>query len=122
MKKLRKLSVLWVLTLVILTMAGASLTAYADDTPSESSAVTSSQTAEKKPKKERNLGKGIAIGLGVGVVGTGISVFLVWRSYKTNGQSEPYLYTKKAPLDLSESRDTLIDTIIDKTKIEKQNN
>ncbi len=120
MKHFRKLSVLWVLMLVIAAFACTSFTAYAEESSvAESSVTSSAQDKTEKPKKERNIVKSVAISLGIGIVGTGIIVFLIYRGYKTNGQTEPYLYTKKAPLDLSVSTDTLVNTVLDKKKIEK---
>lgn len=82
------------------------------------------QTAKSTSTKSSSgiTGKTIAIAIGVSVVGTGITVFLIWNSYKTNGQSEPYTYKKNAPLELSSAEDIHVDTIVNRRKIERDNN
>ncbi len=83
------------------------------------------QTAKSTSSKKSSsgiTGKTIAIAIGVSVVGTGITVFLIWHSYKTNGQSEPYTYKKNAPLQLTSSEDIHVDTIVNRRKIERNNN
>ena len=52
---------------------------------------------------------------------TGITVFLIWHGYKTNGQSEPYTYKKNAPLTITNSEDVHVDTIVNRRKIERNN-
>lgn len=81
--------------------------------------VTVSKSSEAdKP----NMGKVIGIAAGISIVVTGIVVFCIYNSYKTNGMTEPYQYNNKAPLNLTESRDVLVDTKITKEKIEKNDN
>lgn len=79
-------------------------------------------TMSKDSEKEKpNMGKVIGIAAGISIVVTGIVVFCIYSSYKTNGMTEPYQYNNKAPLNLTESRDVLVDTKITKRKIEKKN-
>ncbi|MDD6489468.1 MAG: hypothetical protein PUG48_06625 [Clostridia bacterium] len=82
--------------------------------------VTVSKDSEKD--KPKNMGKVIGIAAGISIVVTGIVVFCIYTSYKTNGKTEPYQYGNKAPLQLTHSTDMLIDTKITKRKIEKNNN
>lgn len=76
----------------------------------------------KSSEKEKPMGKIIGIAAGISIVVTGIVVFCIFNSYKTNGMTEPYQYNNKAPLNLTESRDVLVDTRITKRKIEKNDN
>lgn len=80
------------------------------------------ENMEKSSTNENvNWGKIIAISAGVSIVVTGIVVFMIFNSYKNNGKTEPYPYNQKAPLQLTESNDILVDTRITKIKIEKDN-
>ena len=63
--------------------------AFAQDDGTPQIVQTAKSTSSKKSSSGIT-GKTIAIAIGVSVVGTGITVFLIWHSYKTNGQSEPY--------------------------------
>ncbi|MGN0470003.1 MAG: hypothetical protein ACI4GV_03710 [Acutalibacteraceae bacterium] len=78
--------------------------------------------SKSSEKDKPNMGKVIGIAAGISIVVTGIVVFCIYNSYKTNGMTEPYQYNNKAPLNLTESRDVLVDTRITKRKIEKNDN
>lgn len=53
------------------------------------------------------------------VVVVSVIVLFIYRSYKTNGMTEPYPYKQKAPLQLTETEDILIDTRVSKVKISR---
>lgn len=78
--------------------------------------------SKSSEKDKPNMGKVIGIAAGISIVVTGIVVFCIYNSYKTNGMTEPYQYNHKAPLQLTNSRDLLVDTRITKRKIEKNDN
>lgn len=59
--------------------------------------------------------------LSISVLVSLLSVFSIYRSYKSNGKTEPYPYNNKAPLDLKVSEDVLVDTDVRRRKIEKDN-
>lgn len=88
----------------------------------EDNAVVENMSKDSDKKDKPNMGKVIGIAAGISVVVTGIVVFCIYSSYKTNGMTEPYQYNNKAPLKLTNSRDILVDTKITKRKIEKNNN
>ncbi len=73
-----------------------------------------------KTKEPKNLLKIILISVGISAVISVVSVIVIRSGYKSNGKSEPYPYDKKAPLNLTLKEDTLIDTQVTKTKIEKE--
>lgn len=85
-------------------------------TPDELDALASSRSSEKDPFKI------IAYSLGISIVVTGFTVVKIYRSYKYNGQTEPYQYTKNAPLSLTRTNDELIDREVNRRKIERNNN
>ena len=60
-------------------------------------------------KKSPDWLKIILISLGISLVVTGITVFFIYNGYKNNGKTEPYEYTKKAPLELTDKADELVD-------------
>lgn len=66
-----------------------------------------------------SMGQIIVVAVVAGAVVTGIAVFLIYRSYKTNGMTEPYPYNQKAPLQLTEANDVLVDTRVTKVRINK---
>ncbi len=113
---------LMLMALVSLSLFSISAAA-ADDTAAQPSAGQEQtfQSDDLLLKGSGITGKTIAIAVGVSVVGTAITVFLIWHSYKTNGQSEPYTYKKNAPLELTHSEDVHVDTIVNRRKIERDN-
>ncbi len=61
--------------------------------------------------------KVIIIAVVIGAVVTGLTVFIIYHGYKANGMTEPYPYNDKAPLELTEANDILVDTIVKKERI-----
>ncbi len=85
---------------------------YNDNAPQSSS-------HEKKPK---NWLKIILISLGIGLLVSVITVLVIRSGYKNNGQTEPYEFKNKAPLDLTDSRDELVDVQVTSVRINRDNN
>lgn len=83
-------------------------------------AVSSDSSSPKK--KEVSWPKIILISLAISAVVTGVTVFFIYNSYKNNGKTEPYKFTEKAPLDLSEKTDSLVDVRVTKRRIEQNKN
>lgn len=111
-----------IMKICVIMMAAAamfmlSLTAFAADNDDDYSAAAEYQTLSSS--SERSPGKIIGVTLGVSVGGTFLVVFKIYRGYKFNGKTEPYLYNKKAPLDLVESEDIHVDTKVDRRKINR---
>ena len=93
------------------------------DADDETAAVQTAENEEGYALLKGEIGaKQILIAVGVSVLATGITVFLIFHSYKTNGQSEPYTYKKNAPLELSDAEDIHVDTIVNRRKIERDRN
>ncbi len=76
----------------------------------------------KKKDKSVSWVKIILISFGISAVVTGITVYFIYNGYKHNGKTEPYEYTKKAPLDLTDSQDELVDVRVTSVHIERNNN
>lgn len=111
--------------IIVTVLMSCSWAVYASSESSSSTASASSQvptTGNSTDKEKKNPVTTILISLGAGLAVSGIAVFFVASGYKNNGKSEPYPYNKKAPLDLRVRTDNLIDTKIEKKKIEKNNN
>ena len=111
--------------MIVTVLMSCSWAVYASSESSSSTASASSQvptTGNSTDKEKKNPVTTILISLGAGLAVSGIAVFIVASGYKNNGKSEPYPYNKKAPLDLRVRTDNLIDTEIEKKKIEKNNN
>lgn len=111
--------------IIVTVLMSCSWAVYASSESSSSTASASSQvptTGNSTDKEKKNPVTTILISLGAGLAVSGIAVFIVASGYKNNGKSEPYPYNKKAPLDLRVRTDNLIDTKIEKKKIEKNNN
>ena len=83
---------------------------------------TASSKNSSSKKKEVSWPKIILISLGISALVTGITVFYIYNGYKNNGKTEPYKYNEKAPLELSEMMDTLVDVRVTKRHIERNNN
>lgn len=80
------------------------------------------QTAESSSSEsKKNWLKIILIALGISIIGTGIIVYIIYRGYKYNGMTEPYEYKDKAPLELSDREDVLIDVHVTTRHIERDN-
>lgn len=79
----------------------------------------SSQTGSAAKKKSPNWVKITLISLGISLAVTGITVFIIRKGYKQNGMTEPYEYTKKAPLELTDSADELVDVRVTSRTIER---
>ncbi len=115
------------LIMAVLSLSLLSVTVYAAGNQTqndENSAVQSSELTENEYAllKGDITAKTILIAAGVSIAATGITVFLIWHGYKTNGQSEPYTYKKNAPLELTKSEDVHVDTIVNRRKIERNDN
>lgn len=111
--------------MIVTVLMSCSWAVYASSESSSSTASASSQvptTGNSTDKEKKNPVTTILISLGAGLAVSGIAVFIAASGYKNNGKSEPYPYNKKAPLDLRVRTDNLIDTKIEKKKIEKNNN
>ena len=83
------------LIMAVLSLSLLSVTVYAAGNQTqndENSAVQSSELTENEYAllKGDITAKTILIAAGVSIAATGITVFLIWHGYKTNGQSEPY--------------------------------
>lgn len=76
----------------------------------------------KSEPEKKNWLQIILIALGVSIVGTGLTVYFIYRGYKYNGMTEPYEYKDKAPLELSDREDVLIDVQVTTRHIERNNN
>lgn len=85
-------------------------------------ASTKASTDNIKKKKTVSWPKVIIIAVVISVIITGASVFGIYHSYKHNGMTEPYEYTKKAPLELAVKEDDLVDVKVTKRQIERNNN
>ncbi len=123
-KNIRVIFSLMIMAVVSLSLFSLSASA-ASATDMESNSSAQVQQIAKSSSKSKSVdinGKTIAIAVGASIVITGITVFLIWHSYKTNGQSEPYTYKKNAPLELTHSEDVHVDTIVNRRKIERNNN
>ena len=55
----------------------------------------------------------------ISTIGTIVIVIWIYSGYKFNGQTEPYSYSRKAPLELTGSEDVLIDRQIRRERIER---
>jgi len=91
-----------------------------DDLPQ----VMTADTKNNSPKKQKSVswGKIIAVSIIVSAIATLITVFMIFNGYKHNGKSEPYPYDKKAPLELTDSEDILVDTDIRRERRERNDN
>lgn len=70
-------------------------------------------------REQKNMSRIILTAAGVSIVVTAFAVFSIWNSYKTNGQSEPYPYDDKAPLQITDSDDILVDTHVERKLIKR---
>ena len=65
-------------------------------------------------------GRTIGTSLVVSIVGSIVAVIFVYHGYKFNGRTEPYQYTRKAPLELTDSEDVLVDKYLKTERIERR--
>ena len=79
-------------------------------------------TGSESKKKSVDWVKVILISVAISAVVTGITVFVIYRGYKHNGETEPYEFTKKAPLELTGQEDTLVDVRVTTRTINRDNN
>lgn len=133
---MKKSSALVAVIMAVMLFAGISCYAFDAEPIAEdnSYSVTEVQTVsdtvetqtievyEAKEKEEKSLGKNLAIGLGAGFIIALIVCICIKSSYKNHGHTEPYKYDEKAKLTLIDSSDVLVNTHIEKRKIEKDNN
>ena len=123
----RKSSALIAVLMATMLFAGISCFAYEQDNIStelaDNEAVEAQeiQLYEAQTSEDKSLGKSLAIGLGSGFVITLIVCICIYSSYKKHGATEPYKYDENAKLTLIDSSDVLVDTHIEKRKIEKDN-
>lgn len=133
----KKSSVLAAVLMAVMLFAGISCFAYEQRTvPAEAessiSEISSDELietqevelyeAKSKSSEEKSLGKNLAIGIGSGLVIAVIVCVCIYISYKKHGTTEPYKYDENAKLTLIDSTDVLVNTHIEKRKIEKDNN
>lgn len=74
-------------------------------------------TKEITKEEKKNWVKIILIALLISLVITGIIIFAIYHSYKYNGMTEPYEYKNKAPLELTEREDQLVDVRVTSRRI-----
>ena len=124
----RKSSALIAVLMATMLFAGISCFAYEQDNISTEPETSVSELAdneiqlyEAQTSEDKSLGKSLAIGLGSGFVITLIVCICIYSSYKKHGATEPYKYDENAKLTLIDSSDVLVDTHIEKRKIEKDN-
>ncbi len=60
------------------------------------------------------------ISLLISIVVTGAVVVMIYHGYKHNGKTEPYPYDSKAPLELTDTEDILVDTDIQRERIQRE--
>ena len=115
-----------IMAALCLMLCSFAVSAAADAEPAGETAAVSEgadYTALSPSKKSsKNPVKIVVISLAISVLATGITVFLIYNSYKNNGKTEPYPYNQKAPLDLKLVEDIHVDTQIRRTRIERNNN
>ena len=108
-----------------------SLTVYAaaDDAADNGQTAAEQQTENEgydtlssSKSDSRDPFKIVVYSIGISAVVTGFVVWRIYSGYKYNGQTEPYLYTKNAPLTLTRTDDRLINREVNKRKIERNNN
>lgn len=126
MKKNHTFARLFVLIMAVLSISLFSFSVYAygenTDESEDTAAVSEEyQTLSAADHEQPDLVKIILRSFGIGAVVSGVTVFIIFRRYKTNGQTEPYTYKKKAPLTLTKSEDIHVDTKIVRRKIERDN-
>lgn len=134
---MKKSSVLAAVLMAVMLFAGISCYALDAETTAESAySVTEVQTVsdtdavetqtievcEASNSEEKSLGKNLAIGIGSGLIIALIVCICIKLSYKNHGQTEPYKYDENAKLTLIDSTDVLVNTHIEKRKINKENN
>ena len=118
------------------TTAPAIVTETADMLPTDNTVVTvpvtggeqddydivTLDTGSSSDKQEKNWGKIILIAVIISIIGTGLIVYFIYRGYKYNGMTEPYEFKNKAPLELKDREDALIDVHVTTRRIERNNN
>ena len=125
-KNMRIIFSMLIMAVLALSLFSLSASAAQTDAQTDSTSAQTVQTDEQELTLLKGdfqiTGKTIAIAVGVSILATGITVFLIWHGYKTNGQSEHYTYKKNAPLTITNSEDVHVDTIVNRRKIERNNN
>lgn len=143
MKKFRTLAGLAALIMTLsfafaLPVSFCAMAAEADDEPAivaadrdydteygnkdEDYSIVETAKSSKSSSGSHSIVKAILVAFGVSTVGTIIWVIVIVNGYKNNGKTEPYPYNKKAPLELTEASEELINTEVTKRKIERNNN
>lgn len=94
---------------------------YAQTAVSEQQETVETQTADvpSSGNEEKSVGKSLAIGISAGLIISIVVCVCIKVSYKTHGQTEPYKYDENAQLTLIDSSDILINTHVEKRRIEK---
>ena len=92
---------------------------YYDDDYYEDDYYDSKAESSSKEKKQKNWLKIILIAVGIGLVVSVITVLVIRSGYKNNGKTEPYEFKNKAPLDLTDSRDELVDVKVTSERIHR---
>lgn len=122
-KKLLSRAILILFTILSIMMFSTAVCAASDTAVTQKAVVNYDDNAEivtmssDSDSDKPDMTKVILIAAGISIVVTGITVVCIYISYKTNGKTEPYQFGSKAPLDLKESSDILVDTRITKVKI-----
>lgn len=82
------------------------------------------KSGESSNQKEKSVNRAniILISFGISALVTGITIYVIYSGYKHNGRTEPYEYTKKAPLELTEEQDDLVDVRVTSVRIERNDN
>lgn len=134
---IKKSSALAVVLMAVMLFAGISCYALDTETTAESAySETEVQTVsdtdavetqtievcEASDSEEKSLGKNLAIGIGSGLIIAFVVCICIKSSYKNHGKTEPYQYDENAKLNLIDSSDVLVNTHIEKRKINKDNN
>lgn len=78
-----------------------------------------SSTSQPRGQRPVNWFKVGGMAFLISTIGTIVTVAMIYRGYKYNGRTEPYPYSRKAPLELTDSEDILIDTQIRRERIER---
>lgn len=104
--------------------------AAGDDAADEPQITTAAASADQSEleltevSRKRNSGGGrfIVFGFIAAPLAAGVFALITINGYKNNGKTEPYPFTSKAPLELTEKNDFLINTEVTKRKLNNNSN
>lgn len=94
---------------------------YEYDSSYDYDIVPTAKSSSSSGEKSTDWLKIIIVALVISILGTGLTVYFIYRGYKYNGMTEPYEYKDKAPLELSDREDVLIDVHVTTRHIERKN-